>query len=75
VTVPIEAATTQQPPAPTAAPLPTHDWQFWIVTGVVVLAAVYLLSMVVPIPVLSARRTRKRSQSKATLTIGGRAVK
>lgn len=57
-----------------AASLPTHDWQFWVTSALALCAAIYLLSKMVPVPWLSARRKKKRMRTKATLTIGGKAV-
>ena len=57
-----------------ATTMPTHDWQFWVTSGLALAAAVYLLSKVVPVPWLTARRKRRRMRAKATLTIGGKAV-
>ncbi|MFG0258755.1 MAG: hypothetical protein ACF8LK_00270 [Phycisphaerales bacterium JB041] len=56
-----------------AAPprFPVGDWQFWIVTTVAIVAAVWLLRRLLPRRLLGGRRTRGKP---ATLTIGGRAV-
>ncbi|MBL8990617.1 MAG: hypothetical protein JNJ48_03450 [Phycisphaerae bacterium] len=53
--------------------MPVGDWQFWVVSLVVLLAAGWLLRGVLPIPVLSRRHRRARRERRATLTIGGRA--
>ncbi len=57
-----------------ATPLPTHDWQFWVTSGVALGAAVYLVSRLVPVPWITSRRKKRRMRTKATLTIGGKAV-
>lgn len=54
---------------------PLHDWQFWAATGVFLAAAAWLLKGVLPIPFLSRRHRRKKHETRATLTIGGEAVK
>ncbi len=54
---------------------PVHDWQFWVTTGIALAAAIYLASKLLPVPWLSARRKKKRMRTKATLTIGGKAVR
>lgn len=53
---------------------PVHDWQFWVVTGVAVLAAAWLLRGILPIPWLQKRRRARRKQHRATLTVEGRTV-
>lgn len=53
---------------------PVDDWQFWVVTLVALLAALWLLRAVLPIPWLQRRRRARRGQHRATLTVGGRAV-
>lgn len=55
--------------------LPVDDWQFWVATALFVLAAAWLLKGVVPIPVLSKRHHRKKTERRATLTIGGKPVR
>lgn len=54
--------------------MPVNDWQFWVVTGLALLAAGYLLRNVVPVPFLSRRAKRKKHESRATLTVGGKRV-
>ncbi|MFM9958494.1 MAG: hypothetical protein ACKVZJ_10480 [Phycisphaerales bacterium] len=49
--------------------LPVHDWQFWVVTLLVLAAAVYLVWQVV-----GAVRARRGRARRATLTVGGRPV-
>ena len=60
-------------PPPTAPPpiFPVGDWQFWIVTTVATIAAVWLLRKVLLRRIFRAHR---RAGKPATLTIGGRAV-
>lgn len=55
--------------------MPVGDWQFWATTGVFVFAVAWLLRGVLPIPFLSARHKRRRSQKRVTLTVGGKATK
>lgn len=55
--------------------LPLGDWQFWVTTALVVLAAAWILRGVVPVPILSRRHRRKRSQRRVSITVGGRTVK
>ncbi|CAN5796026.1 hypothetical protein BH11PLA1_BH11PLA1_13030 [soil metagenome] len=52
--------------------LPLGDWQFWVVTGLALCAAGYLLRNVLPIPILSRRARRKRQEKKTTLTISAK---
>jgi hypothetical protein len=52
---------------------PVHDWQFWVVTALCVLAAAWLLKGVLPIPVLSRRAKAQRRSKRVTLTVGGKA--
>lgn len=58
---------------PTAAPpkFPVGDWQFWIVTTVAIVAAVWLFRRLLPKRLFGGHR---RGGKPATLTIGGRAV-
>jgi hypothetical protein len=53
---------------------PVHDWQFWVVTGVALVAALWLLRAILPIPWIQKRRRAKRTQHRATLTVEGRTV-
>jgi hypothetical protein len=55
--------------------IPVHDWQFWAVTGAFILALAWLLRGVLPIPILSKRHRRRKSQKRVTLTVDGRATK
>ncbi len=60
--------------APAAGPIsafPIGDWQFWIATAIFVIAAIWLLRPILPIPFLKRRRGGGRRQ-KATLTIEGK---
>lgn len=54
--------------------MPTGDWQFWLVTALALCAAGYLLRNVLPVPLLSKRSRRRRHESRATLTVGGKRV-
>lgn len=49
--------------------LPVSDWQFWVVTLLVLAAASYLVWQVA-----GAVRARKRRGRRATLTVGGKPV-
>lgn len=53
---------------------PLHDWQFWVVTGAALLAALWLLRGILPIPWLKRRRRRRRQSRSATLTVGGKTI-
>lgn len=46
---------------------PVDDWQFWVVTAIALLAAVWLLRPLIP----GLRKRRARSTQRVTLTIGG----
>lgn len=46
--------------------LPTHDWQFWVVSGLAAAALVYLCRGLLP-----GRKNRRRGR-RATLTISGK---
>ena len=52
-----------------AAALPTGDWQFWIVTAALLAAAGYLLR-----PAIGKLRGKRGTSTKATLTVGGKAM-
>jgi hypothetical protein len=45
--------------------MPVNDWQFWVVTAAGLLAALWLLRMVLP---------KKKRGTKASLTVGGKPV-
>lgn len=55
-----------------AMTFPIADWQFWVATAAFMLALAWLMRGVLPIPVLSRRHRRRRSQRRATLTIEGK---
>jgi hypothetical protein len=55
--------------------LPLDDWQFWVATALFVFAAGWLLRGVVPIPILSKRHHRRKTERRATLTVGGQPVR
>ena len=59
-------------PATLGLSFPTHDWQFWVATGAFLFALAWLLRGVLPIPGLSRRYRRRKSQRRATLTIEGK---
>jgi hypothetical protein len=54
--------------------MPLGDWQFWAVTILALCAAGYLLRNVLPVPFFSKRSKRKKHESRATLTVGGKRV-
>jgi hypothetical protein len=47
---------------------PVHDWQFWVVTAAFALAGGWMLRGLLP------RRWRRKKGTRATLTVGGKAV-
>lgn len=49
---------------------PTHDWQFYVATGIALLALLWLLRRFIP----GVRKRRRRRGRPATLTIEGRQV-
>lgn len=51
---------------------PLHDWQFWLVTGIALGAALWLLRGVLPVPALRRRMARRRDQRRVMLTISAR---
>jgi hypothetical protein len=55
--------------------LPYDNWQFWAVTALFVLAGVWLLRGVIPVPVLSARHRRRKRERRVNLTVGGKSPK
>lgn len=57
------------------ASFPYRDWQFWLATAVFIAAAGWLLRGVLPVPILSRRHKRRKGQTRATLTVGGKVVK
>ena len=54
--------------------MPIGDWQFWVVTLLALCALGYLLRNVLPVPFFSKRAKRRKHESRATLTVGGRQV-
>jgi len=52
--------------------LPIDNWQFWAVTALFVLAAAWLLRGVVPVPYLSRRHRRRKTERRVHLTVGGK---
>ena len=52
--------------------LPVDNWQFWAVTALFVLAAAWLLRGVVPVPYLSRRHRRRKTERRVNLTVGGK---
>ena len=54
--------------------MPIGDWQFWLVTLLALCALGYLLRNVLPVPFLSKLAKRKKHESRATLTVGGKRV-
>lgn len=51
--------------------IPWNDWQFWVVTGVALLALLYILREVIPIKPFR----RKAKGRSASLTIEGKSPK
>jgi len=56
----------------TLATLPVHDWQFWVVTAIALVAAWLVLRMVVPARWWPWKK--RRAGRPASLTIGGKTV-
>ena len=54
-----------------AMSFPIHDWQFWVATGLFVLAGLWLCRGLLP---GAKRRRRRRAARRATLTVGGKPV-
>jgi len=54
--------------------MPFGDWQFWVVTILALGALGYLLRNILPVPFFSKRAKRKKHESRATLTVGGKRV-
>lgn len=50
--------------------IPFQDWQFWVASAVALGAVLYILRSVLP----GRRGAARRSERKATLTIGGKPV-
>jgi hypothetical protein len=59
-------------PVSRASSFPAHDWQFWVVTGVAILAAAWIVYRLAPRRLFGKRR--RHGAKHATLTIGGRPV-
>jgi hypothetical protein len=55
--------------------LPLDDWQFWAVTLIAALAAVYLARAVLPARWLPRFLRKRRRGAKATLTVSARSHK
>jgi hypothetical protein len=51
--------------------MPWHDWQFWVVSLIAIVAAWIVLRMLIPAGLISGKRTKA---TKARLTIGGKPV-
>lgn len=49
--------------------VPVDDWQFWVVSALVLIAALWIARGLLP-----GRRKNKAQQRRATLTIGGKPV-
>ncbi|MBO6514156.1 MAG: hypothetical protein JJ974_09350 [Phycisphaerales bacterium] len=45
--------------------MPVDDWQFWVVTAIGLVAAVWLIRLVLP---------KKKKGTRASLTVGGEPV-
>lgn len=49
---------------------PVHDWQFWVVTLLALVAAAYLLRGLLP----GAKKRKRAKRGRTTLTIDGKSV-
>ncbi len=54
---------------------PIRDWQFWATSAIFLIAAVWLLREVLPVPLLRRFRRRGRKKRRVTLTVEGRVQK
>ncbi len=54
--------------------IPVHDWQFWVATGIFLVAAAWLFRGVLPIPYLTKRHKAAKQTKRVTLTVGGKAA-
>lgn len=52
--------------------IPVHDWQFWVVTLICVVAAWFLFRDVLPVPFLRRARKRRKGEKRASLTISAK---
>lgn len=52
--------------------MPTHDWQFWAVSAIALLAAAWIIRAL--LRMLLPNKKRRGRSSRATLTVGGRPV-
>lgn len=50
--------------------LPVNDWQFWVATGIALVALWYVLTRVLPLPTLLGKK--RRQSRRVNLTIGGK---
>ena len=53
--------------------MPTHDWQFWVVTVIAVIALLWLGRSVMRVAL--PRKKRRGVAKRTTLTMGGKAVR
>lgn len=54
-----------------AMSFPVGDWQFWVATVLVLVAAVVAFRAVVPIGLITGRRHKGGQRKRVSLTIGG----
>lgn len=54
-----------------AMSFPVDDWQFWVATALVLVAAVVAFRAVVPIGLITGRRHKGGQRKRVSLTIGG----
>ena len=52
---------------------PIGDWQFWVVTGVFLVALGWMLRGVLPVPFFSKRARAKKKIKRVSLTVEGKA--
>lgn len=52
--------------------MPTHDWQFWVVSAVALAAAAWIIRSLAR--VIYPRKSRRGRSSRATLTVAGKPV-
>ena len=52
--------------------MPTHDWQFWVVTAIALIAVLWIARSLAR--VMLPRRKRRGASKRTTLTVGGKPV-
>lgn len=50
---------------------PVDDWQFWLASVIVLIAAVVAFRAVVPLSLLTGRARKRGKRTRVSLTIGG----